>query len=116
MCGMILHSVRIGKISGSDVEDFEISEQNMIDVLEALEQAHINGWYHRDMSPSNFMIVNNNEIRCKQTSDKKRLCIINWENAVERSIGGGIQVPGSISRLLTTVDHAAWLLRMIQSS
>ncbi|KAA6320336.1 MAG: hypothetical protein EZS28_054698, partial [Streblomastix strix] len=91
-CGMSLRDVRIGKISGSksDVKDFEISEQDMIGVIEALEQAHINGWCHRDVSPSNFVIVNNNEIGSKQTSDKKRLCVIDWGSAVECSIGGGI--------------------------
>ncbi|KAA6367826.1 MAG: hypothetical protein EZS28_036648, partial [Streblomastix strix] len=40
-CGMSLRDIRIGKISGSDVKDFEISEQNMIEVIEALEQANI---------------------------------------------------------------------------
>ncbi|KAA6354808.1 MAG: hypothetical protein EZS28_049665, partial [Streblomastix strix] len=59
-------------------------------ILEEFEQAHINGWWHRDASPSNFVIVNNNEIGSKQTSDKKRLCIIDWGIAVECSIGGGI--------------------------
>ncbi|KAA6390062.1 MAG: hypothetical protein EZS28_014411 [Streblomastix strix] len=82
-CGMNLRDIRIGKISGSDIKDFEISEQDMIGVIEALEQAHINGWYHRDVSPSNFVIVNNNEIGSKQTSDMKRLSVIEQGNAVE---------------------------------
>ncbi|KAA6334997.1 MAG: hypothetical protein EZS28_053009 [Streblomastix strix] len=89
-CGMSLRDVRIGKILGSDVKDFEISEQDMIGVIEALEQAHINGWCHRDVSPSNFVIANNNEIGSKQTSDNKRLCVIDWGSAVECSVAGGI--------------------------